>query len=109
MQVVFSFNVLSAMQLCLAGRQKCLQATFFLCFQVFILHLPSLQQGLSNLRVGTVPSEQTGRSGDRQKIIWSSRLKSVVVNLIKWHGFFFISVLGFALVLVFYWLLFYKI
>lgn len=64
---------------------------FFSVVEVFILHLASLQQGLSNLWVGTVPSEQTGRSGGRQKIVWSSQLKSVVVNLIKWQGVFFIS------------------
>lgn len=92
----------------LAHRSVC-KLLFFPCFQVFILHLPSLQQGLSNLRVGTVPSEQTGRSGDRQKIIWSSRLKSVVLNLIKWHGFFSINVLCFALVLFFCWLSFFNI
>lgn len=41
--------VLSAMQPCLAGSQKHLKATFFSVVEVFILHLASLQQGLSNL------------------------------------------------------------
>lgn len=62
---------------------------FFLLFK-YSFCIWHLQHGQSNLWVGTVPSEQTGRSGDRQKIIWSSQLKNAVVNLMKWHRFFFL-------------------